>query len=347
MAESHPTQHKPVFLIMAGGSGARFWPLSRPDYPKQFLKLLGDRPLITQTIERLEGIASADEIFVCSVESQKKLLEDALPSIRQFIFEPAAKNTGPCLLLSTLELLREKPANTVMVVLPSDHYIKDAQTFREKLAALICYAEKTEGLFTFGIVPDSPHTGYGYIEAGAPSGELFEVKRFVEKPSRSVAEQLVQTGRCFWNSGIFVWQLGAAKAAFEKWMPLELGTLSKCRNKKELDQAYLALSPIPIDIAVMEKANNVFVLPLSVGWSDVGSWDALLRLQAGDSGNAVLSGRVEFIESKGCLVRASPRTRVAVVGVKDLIIVENGDTILVADRSQDQEVRRACKLFEG
>ncbi len=341
-----------VALIMAGGSGTRFWPLSRKDFPKQFLALLGDKSLIAHTADRIRPMLADDRLYVVSTRPQETLLKVYLPEAKR-ILEPEGKNTAPCLMLSLVELLRAGHSReTVMAVLPADHFIADENAFREAIRKAAAVAVATKGLVTLGIVPDSPHTGYGYIEAdpgkSSPDGTAFSVRRFVEKPDRKTAEGFLRQKNFYWNGGIFVWTLGALADALARFLPVEWAKLSAYDTLDELAAQYRTLESRPIDVAVLEKADNLFVIPVSMGWSDVGSWNALYELRShGDGSNVVVSGDVKSRESRGCLVQVGEKTRVALVGVRDLIIVERDGVLLVADRAHDQLVREISNDFEG
>lgn len=337
-----------VALIMAGGSGTRFWPLSRTDKPKQYLSLVGNRTLIQQTADRVAPIVGDRNIFVCSSTAQEKWLRQQLPPSASLILEPAARNTAPCLMLSALSLIRRGYADeTTMVVLPSDHFIGDLESFRTTIADAVAAARERQGLVLLGIVPDRPHTGYGYIERGAHvSGRLHTVKRFVEKPDRVRAEAFLKDGGFQWNSGIFIWTLSTICQAFDRFLGESWRNLLLAKDDAAIATAYAKIPAQPIDIAVLEKADNVYVVPTEMGWSDIGSWDALYHLlQPTLQTNTVISGEVKSVDSGGCLVHVPPGRKVALVGVQDLVIVEDGDTILVVARDQDQKVRQAAQEF--
>lgn len=333
-----------IALIMAGGSGTRFWPLSRARRPKQFLPLFGGKSLIAATADRVAPLVK-DGIYVVSTEAQQSLLETHLPHVSKshFFFEPEGRNTAPCLMYSLAELLRQGLSDdTVMFVLPADHFIRDEAGFRDVLATCARYAVKSGGLLTLGIVPESPHTGYGYIEAGATAdGEILRVKRFVEKPTRGRAEEFLKFGGFFWNAGIFIWTLGALRDAFEKFLPEEWKLV---RERRPSLDVYRKLSKAPIDTAVLERSESLFVHPASIGWSDIGSWDALHGLHAKTpDANVAASGRVAAIEAKGSIVHVPAGRKVTLVGVENLIVVEDGDNLLIASRAQDQLVKRAAE----
>jgi mannose-1-phosphate guanylyltransferase len=338
-------------LIMAGGSGTRFWPLSRKDFPKQFLPLLGDKSLIAQTAERVRSILAGDHLYVVSTARQETLLKVYLPEAKR-ILEPEGRNTAPCLMLALVELMRAGfSRDVVMAVLPADHYIADEEMFRTTLKRAAAVAVETKGLVTLGIVPASPHTGYGYIEADTattvPGGIGHQVRRFVEKPDRKTAENFLRQRNFFWNGGIFVWTLGALADAFAKFLPQDWARMSAYRTPAELEAIYRTIESRPVDVAVLEKADNIYVIPVSMGWSDVGSWNALYELRSDGAGaNVVVSGDVKSRESRGCLVQVGDKTRVALVGVENLVIVERDGVLLIADRGHDQLVRDISTDFE-
>lgn len=338
---------QPIALIMAGGSGTRFWPASTQQKPKQYLSLWGDESLIQMTAKRVEPLVPSSHLYICSTESQRRWLEEQLPEVAHpgwLVLEPTGRNTAPCLMLSTLTLKKAGYSDdTAMVVLPADHHIANETAFQKLLREAFALAVQTNGLITFGITPTSAHTGYGYIEAGKPlpSSQARTIQRFVEKPDAATAETYYRSGNFFWNSGIFVWTLGSISNAFQRFMPNEWKLLEQSLSQPAT--AYAKLPSIAIDVAVMEKSDNGFVLPApDLGWSDVGSWNALyeLRQEQNPTDNVVLSGKVTSLESSGCLVKARSSRQIALVGVEDLVIVEEGDRLLILKRSKDQLVKK-------
>jgi len=336
---------KPVAVIMAGGGGTRFWPLSTPARPKQFLALGQSRSLIQQTVDRLHPLLSSEQIFICAHADQKPLLREQLPDVTNLILEPMAKNTAACLMLSVTELLaRGHAPTTPMVVLPADHYFVDNARFREVLTGAISIAETTQGLVTLGIRADSPHTGYGYIEAGEKMSDrpaAHRIRRFVEKPDAARAKEFLLSGNFYWNSGIFVWTLGAIVDAFKKFQPESWQKLADARGAESTVAVYAQLPALPIDVAVMEKAANGYVLPVDLAWSDLGSWDAVAKLFGRPNENTALAGDLSSIDSKNCLVNAEG-VQVALIGVEDLHVVFHENKLLVCRRGEDQKVKQAA-----
>lgn len=333
-------------LIMAGGSGTRFWPMSKPQKPKQYLNLFGQRSLIQATVDRLKNQTPISNIFICSGESQTSLLKQQLPEISGIIFEPEGRNTAPCLMLSVATLLhRGFEPSTVMGVFPADHVIHDDANFFGALSWAIEEAESTKCLITFGIKPTSPHTGYGYIEKGAKCGNhSFMVKQFVEKPNLEKAREYVARGNFYWNAGIFIWRLDAIAEAFATFLPEEWDLLQSAVKNNTVSKVYQNLKSQPIDIAILEKASNVRVIPAEMKWSDIGSWNALLEHHQKISGsdNVLLSKdpkTVTFLGSHNTLVVNETSKKIVVIGTSDLIIVETDTELLISHRAQDQRVK--------
>jgi len=346
-----PQHLKPVAVIMAGGSGTRFWPLSLKNLPKQYLKLTGSRSLIQETVDRVRSLCRVEDIFIASGQSQEQLLKEQLPDISNRILEPLPRNTAACLMLSTAQLLKQGyPKDTPMMVFPADHVIENPGLFFSLLRNALAFVSQTESLVTFGIVPDCPHTGYGYIEVQDPTQKTVthKVKRFIEKPNLETASSFLQKGGFFWNSGIFVWTLQSIAQAFEQFCSEDWKHILSSPSSEALEQIFHSLASNPIDTAVLEKASNVYMIPAQgLGWSDLGSWNALHQLKASQSEeNVVMGGDVRLLESSGCLVKVPDGTQVALVGAKNLIVVLNGNVLLVADKSQDQRVKEASQFFE-
>ena len=337
-------------VIMAGGAGTRFWPASRSDRPKQYLPISGDRPMISATAARLEGLVPQEQVLVVTAESQAHLVRECLPSLPEenLLTEPAARNTAACVALAAFEVHRRDP-DAVQVVLAADHVIEPAESFRATVHAAAAEAAKGEHLVTLGIRPDRPATGYGYIRAGEQVAEIdgqpvFEVARFVEKPDRASAESFVKSGRFYWNSGMFVWRTSTILDAYERLMPDVHAGLKNAKDADALAKVYSGLQNIPVDKGILERAENVRVLPIDYRWNDVGSWSALTRVVDRDSaGNwAVLSDGAKLIaeESGGCIAYAEGKELVALLGVRDLIVVRAGDATLIAPRERAEDVRR-------
>jgi mannose-1-phosphate guanylyltransferase len=347
-------------VILAGGSGTRFWPLSRRKTPKQLMSVLGGSSMLQRTVERVLPLAP-EHIFVVANKIQAGETAHQLHSYGKnlitIIEEPMGRNTAPAIGLAAA-VIADRDPEAVMAVLPADHFIRDEDGFRNTLAK----AEKAAAhmkLVTLGIVPSRPETGYGYIEADrAGGGEgVFPVRRFVEKPSREKAEDYIRSGSFFWNSGMFVWRADVILDRIRTHMP-DLGAGLACLKiprhrdwRAEIEPAvgdlYNRISSQSIDYGVMEKAEGVVVIPSSFGWNDVGSWSALTEVLEGDeNGNVALEGSsVLSLESGNCLVLGGKKL-VALVGVHDLVVVDTGDALLVCPRDRAQDVKRVTEELE-
>ena len=347
-------------VILAGGSGTRFWPASRRHTPKQLLPLAGksDEPLIAATVRRIEPLVPADRVWISTGTSLVDATVKALPKVPRshFIAEPVARNTAPCIGWASATIARADPEAIVMV-LPADHYIANEAGFRDALGTAVRAAE--EGyIATVGIVPTRPETGYGYIEVGAPVSEgVKAVSRFVEKPSRERAEQFLAEGKYLWNGGMFFFRAGVMKAAIAEHLPALAAGLDRIdeaaargQEGSVLGEVFPTLPSISIDHGVMEKAKRIAVVPGDFGWNDVGSWQTTWEMSEKDAqGNSVPDGTV-VVDAKNNLVRdlttaankgVGKTKRWAVIGVDDLVIVETDDAVLVVPRERAQDVRAA------
>lgn len=334
-----------VPVILSGGSGTRLWPMSRPEKPKQMLSLTAAETMLQLTAARAHGDAFAAPIVVANAAHADEV-EAQLDAIgarpQSLILEPAGRNTAPAIALAALSARDDQP----LLVMPSDHVIADREAFHAAIHAALPLVE--DGwLVTFGITPDAPETGYGYIRVGeelAPG--IHRVARFVEKPTRDVAEAMIASGDHAWNGGIFLFRADAYLTALEQFAPEMLaGVRRSCESARREgvrvfpDAGAFASAPSDsIDYAVMEKADRVAVVPVAMGWSDVGSWDALHAISPGDDGGNVVAGEVVMLDSRNCLVR-SDGARVAMVGVDDLIVVASGNDILIVPRGRSQDVK--------
>jgi len=347
--------------IMAGGRGTRFWPRSREKKPKHLLDITGGGTLIQETVARIKPLIPLENILIVTGKKHARNLARQLPEIPpdNIIIEPEGKNTASCIGLAALHI-QKKAGDDVMVVLTADHTIADERKFLEVLQAAAQTALQEDALITIGIKPENPQTGFGYLEQGDFFGhsmaqEVFRVKAIREKPDLRQAQEFVQSGRFYWNSGMFIWRASIILQAIARWLPdLYSGllsirkTLGSPQEKTTLRRVYRKLAPISIDYGVMEKADNVFVLKGDFGWSDVGSWDALWEITPKDpNGNAPISKSNIISEgSQGCLVH-SPQKLVALVGVQDLIVVETQDALLICQKGRSQDVKKIVEELEA
>jgi mannose-1-phosphate guanylyltransferase len=344
-------------VIMAGGSGTRFWPLSRQKRPKQFLPLASDKPLIVDTLARLPPLATAKESFVvCGkvhAATVGKLLR-GLPKTH-IIVEPIARNTAPAIGLAAIHVAKRDPKG-VLLVLPSDHHIADTARFRETLESAARLADQGQ-LATIGITPTRPDTGYGYIHLGprienAGGKRAFKVQRFVEKPDLDRARAYLQSGDYLWNAGIFAFRADVILSEISRHLPklsaaLEAirPTLGTARYGRTLAKHFPSAEPISVDYGVMEKAEQIACVPGDFGWSDVGSFAALPDVRPVDAAGNVAQGSSILVDCHGCVVVGGSRP-VAVIGVRDLVIVDAGDAVLVVPKERAQDVRQAVDALQ-
>ncbi len=335
-------------VIMAGGIGSRFWPKSRASRPKQYLSLVDDGSLIQNTTARLQGLFSKETIFVVTNKNQERLLREQLPwlPLENILFEPVGRNTAPAIGLAAIHLLDVDPDAT-MVVLPSDHRITNVKVFQDTLSSAITIAKTNDqALVTLGIQPSYPATGYGYIEAAEQHENVcFNVARFTEKPKRDQAEEFLQAGTFFWNSGIFIWQAATILEHIKKFMPELYAGLLDIKSALHTDRAdavceevYASLQGQSIDFGILEKADKVFVLPAEFGWNDLGTWEEVYKSSTADDNGNVVIGEALLKDVKNSYVEATDRI-VSIIGVDDLIIVDQPDALLICKKEQSQDVR--------
>ncbi len=334
-------------LIMAGGIGTRFWPLSRETNPKQFLNIVADKSMIRMTVERLLSKIKMEDIYIVTARSQVSLIKEHLQELpdENIIIEPFGMNTAPCIALSAQYLARKRDNNEVMIVLPADHLIRDRDDFLSSLAIAEKSAEN-DFLVTFGIKPGYPATGYGYIEAGKKCDkDCFLVKQFKEKPDLETAKEFLESGNFFWNSGMFMWKIETILKAYKNYLPKVTQILEKIDDKWNLEglstdisDEYAEMPKVPVDIGIMEKAEKRVVIPVDYGWSDVGSWKALYDISEKDENNNVLKCENEIIDSKNNYVNSEKF--VALIGVENLIIVDTKDALLISRKVDSEQVKK-------
>jgi len=347
-------------LIMAGGGGTRFWPRSRQSRPKQFLTLIGDRSLLQQACDRIEAQVPPQNTWVITAGAHRGETSQQLPQLStdRIIGEPCGRDTAACIGLGAALVARHDPTAT-MLVMPADHVIEPVQEFNRAVRpAEQTIEEHPKALLTFGIVPTFPATGYGYIHRGAEITQrqgigVYRVNSFREKPSFDVAERFVSSGEYYWNSGIFVWKATTILDALRERQPKLFAavqhiaeTWSGPQREAVLRKEYEALERISIDFAVMEDAKEVLVIQAPYRWDDVGSWLALERMHPQDAdGNTVLATHCG-LETKGCVIAADTGHLVATVGIENLLIVQDGNATLVADRRDEGTVKQLVELLK-
>ena len=341
---------------MCGGAGTRLWPLSRELYPKQLLALVDDYSLLQNTITRCAGHPDVSApILVCN-EEHRFLVAEQLREIEveasRIILEPEGRNTAPAVALAAHEAMKADD-DAILVVLPSDHVIQETALFLESLTTAIDLA-KDDALVTFGVVPDKPETGYGYIKKGAATGAAFKVDKFVEKPDATTASEFLQSGLYCWNSGMFVFKASAYLKELAAQTPEIADAMARATAEVSVDldftrvdaEAFKSSPSDSIDYAVMEHTADALVVPLDAGWSDIGSWDALWQISEKDEHNNTLVGDAVVHGVEGSLVWSESRL-VSVVGLNDVIVVETADAVMVASQDQAQDVKSIVNQLKG
>lgn len=338
-------------VIMAGGIGSRFWPLSRTEKPKQFVDILGvGKTFIQMTFDRFASFIPKENFVVVTGEVYKDLVLEQLPQLteQQVLLEPARRNTAPCLAYAAYKLKKQNP-DAVMVVTPADHLILDTTTFADVMQQSLRHAESHNHLLTIGITPSFPSTGYGYIEVEDTEQSFSKVTSFKEKPDYDTAVQFIEDGNYRWNSGMFVWSVKAIDEALQQYLPVVSQLFSDAHqfyftpNEQEnVNEVYLRSESISIDYGIMEKADNVYVTSADFGWSDLGTWTSLYEQSTKDERDNVLSGDdIIATDTTNCFVKQlNPGKRVVVDGIKDLLVVDTADVLLICDRTDEDHVKK-------
>lgn len=349
---------KKVAVIMAGGKGERFWPKSRNDKPKQFLSLTPDHvTMIQHTVNRLRTLIDAEDIFVVTNQSYRSLVCEQLPEIpvENILAEPMAKNTAPCIALAAAAV-GAKYTDAVMIVLPSDHLIKNNQLFLEVLSDAAQAAEDGENLVTIGITPTYPETGYGYIKFDAVNDthkdNVYQVEAFVEKPDMPKAKQYLSSGEYLWNSGMFVWKLSTIATNMKEHLPALHSGLLKMQSafasnewEQTVEEVFKNLDAVSIDYGIMEKADRIFTLPGNFGWDDVGSWLSLERFNPTNDDGNMISGDIITINAKNSIVVGAKKL-IALVDVDDLVVVDTEDALLICAKDKTQNVKKVVETLK-
>ena len=344
-------------LIMAGGKGTRFWPLSTEEKPKQFLNLIGDETMIQMTVNRIKPIIPVERIFVCTGEQYVDLVKEQLPELpeRNIIVEPEGRNTAPCIALSAF-VIKKYYEDATMVVLPSDHLIKDEYEFRSIVNNADEFVKNNESaIVTLGMKPSRAEVGYGYIKYGDEksninNNEVIKVEAFVEKPNKEKAEEYLLEGSYLWNGGMFMWSAKNILEQIKKYSP---NTYNALQDIEEIDERWLKYlikaqysetEAISIDYAVMEKSKDIYVIPSDFGWEDVGSWEALDRYREKDSFGNVYVGKTKAVDGRNNLIISSSHS-VVVEGLSDIYVIENDGKILVGCKSNVANVKELKNII--
>ncbi len=336
-------------ILMAGGVGSRFWPVSTTEFPKQFHDMLGTgETLIQRTFSRLSKIVPPENIFILTNERYNDLVLEQLPKAkqRQVVTEPAMRNTAPCILYASMKIQKENP-NAIMIVAPSDHWIEDEDAFTSNLEQCFKACAQEDILMTLGIEPTFPNTGYGYVQYDKEDGAVKKVAQFTEKPDYNTAKRFLNAGNYLWNAGIFIWSVNSIIKAFESFQKEMTSLFEKGKEVYNTDQEHVFICSnypqaqnISIDYAILEKAKNVYVLPATFDWNDLGTWGSLYdKLDKNETKNAIVNARVLSQDASGNMIRTSNDKIVVVNGLDDYIIIDKEDVLLIYPKNKEQDIK--------
>ena len=342
-------------VLMAGGVGSRFWPMSTPECPKQFIDVMGvGRTLLQLTYDRFRGLVPDENVWVLTNKDYADIVFEQLPDINKnhILLEPIRRNTAPCIAYASWRI-KTLDANANIVVSPSDAVVMDIPEFRRVIASSLNFASETDAIVTLGMKPTRPETGYGYImaELSNPSmrnKEIFRVDSFREKPDLETAKEYVRQNNYFWNAGIFIWNVSTIVNAFRVYQPIMARTFEKMvpfygteLEQEHIDSCFGDCESISIDYAIMEKADETFVFPASFGWSDLGTWGSLLAQTKQDvHGNSLIGKNISMYDSHGCVVHALEEKKVVIQGLENYIVAEKDDMLLICKLSEEQRIKQ-------
>ncbi len=341
-------------VIMAGGIGSRFWPMSTPQCPKQFVDVLGcGRTFIQLTVDRFKGVVPAENVWVVTSEAYRDIVAEQLPDMPEgnILLEPCRRNTAPCIAYVSWRIkLKDPKAN--IVVSPSDHLVLNVPEFQRVISSALQYASETDAIVTLGMKPTRPETGYGYIQADLSAAcernkEIFRVDAFKEKPDLKTAQEYVKKNNMLWNAGIFVWNINTIINALRVYAPQINGIFEGMQNvlgtkdeQAAIRERFPQCENISIDYAILEKADEIYCFPASFGWSDLGTWGSLRENTVQDAGgNAVIGNNVKLYETKNCVVHVAQERRVVVQGLDGYIVAEKDNTLLICKLSEEQRIK--------
>lgn len=338
-------------LIMAGGKGTRFWPLSTEEKPKQFLNLIGNETMIQMTINRIKPIIPIERIFVCTGERYVSLVKEQLPELpdRNIIIEPEGRNTAPCIALSAL-VIKRYYKNATMVVLPSDHLIKNEDRFRNIILDGEEYLkENNEAILTLGMTPNRPEIGYGYIKftnnkVNVNENEVIEVEKFVEKPSLEVAKEYLEDGSYLWNGGMFIWTVDNILTQIREFTSStyevlkEIEVVEEKKLQETINKNYKGTEATSVDYAILEKSNDIYVIPSDINWDDIGTWKSVERYKEKDIDDNILTDNVKVIESKSNMAINNEK-KIVMIGIEDTMTVETDDAIFIVNKDYMDNLR--------
>ncbi len=337
--------------IMAGGIGSRFWPMSRTRYPKQFLDILGmGRTLIQQSYDRYSKVVPPANVYVVTSHEYVDIVKAQLPELpaSNILAEPSRKNTAACIAYIAFHLQAKDP-DAVMIAAPADHLVTETEQFIETASKALDFVESVNSLVTIGIKPTHPNTGYGYIqhEMMQAAPDVFKVKTFTEKPSEEIAKAFIASGDFLWNAGIFTWKVSTVLTAFESHLSevyevfaAEKEHFNTATEREAIERIYPQCTNVSVDFGVMEKASNVFVIPASFGWSDLGTWNSAWdNMEKDYFGNAVVGKNVMVVDANNCMVHAPDKKLVLLQGLRDYIIVDTEDALLICKKDKEQQIK--------
>lgn len=343
---------------MAGGVGSRFWPVSTPDFPKQFHDMLGTgETLLQRTFRRLEKLLPAEHILILTNERYSALVQEQLPEVpkHNILLEPAMRNTAPCILYAALKIQKRNP-DALMIVAPSDHWIENEEAFVENVNTCFEFAAQHQALLTLGIQPTFPNTGYGYIEFDQEdSNVLKKVKQFREKPNYETAQQFLKSGNFLWNGGIFMWSVSTILNAFQTFQH-EMTVLfnqgadfwDTDREQAFINEHYAQAENISIDYAILEKSSSVYVLPATFDWNDLGTWGSLYdKLEKDESNNAIVNAKVYAEESSGNIIRTENGKTVVLKGINNYIVVDQESTLMIIPKVEEQNIKKISESLHA
>ena len=342
-------------VIMAGGVGSRFWPMSTTERPKQFIDVLGTgQSLLQLTVERFAGIVPAENVWVVTNAKYADTVHQQLPDMPKdhILCEPCRRNTAPCIAYVSWRI-KSKDAKANIVVSPSDHVVLNTQEFQRVIKDCLAFTADSDAIVTLGMKPTRPETGYGYIQADLSSNslrnkEIFRVDSFREKPDQDTAQQYISQKNYYWNAGIFIWNVNTIVNAFRIYQPQIAKTFESLlpiygteKEQQEIDRLFPECENISVDYAIMEKAEEIFVCPADFGWSDLGTWGSLLQQSRKDLyGNACIGQDVTLFESHNCIVHTAQEKKVVIQGLDGYIVAENDDTLLICKLSEEQRIKQ-------
>ncbi|MBR4936017.1 MAG: mannose-1-phosphate guanylyltransferase [Bacteroidaceae bacterium] len=341
-------------VIMAGGAGSRFWPLSSEERPKQFLDVTGcGKTLLQLTAERFEGIVPPENLWVVTSANYESLVREQLPQVpaQNVLLEPCRRNTAPCICYVSWKIKKRDPRANVIVA-PSDHKVKDVKNFRKAIVEALDFAAETDSIVTLGMKPTHPETGYGYIKADLSCSSslqhnIYRVDAFKEKPTLEVATEYLKQNNYFWNSGLFLWNVSTIINAFRVYQP-EISQVFESmlpdydtpKEQESINRLFPSCENISVDYAILEKAEEIFVYPADFGWSDLGSWSSLQQeLEQDKYGNAIVGSNIDLYDTHNCIVHATGEKKVVVQGLDGYIVVERDGVLLICKMSEEQRIR--------